>query len=63
MAAVIILDKAIAVMRTPHVLLGDLDAENQLLAIAVVGNLEKEPWMLRSHLVPTDTSWIMGSRR
>lgn len=49
-AAVTILDETIVVLRDALSKLGDLDAVSEDLVIGVLGNLEKDLWMLRSHL-------------
>lgn len=46
MAAVIIIYKTIALLRNAQGLLGDLDAVSQELVAGVLGNLEKDLWML-----------------
>ena len=52
--AVSILDQAVRVLREAQTKLADIDAVSEDLVIGILANLEKDLWMLRSHLVPTD---------
>ena len=49
-AAVNILDETVVVLRDAQSKLADIDAVSEDLVIGVLSNLEKDLWMLRSHL-------------
>lgn len=53
--AVSILDEVVKVLRDAQKGLGDIDAVSEDLVIGILAGLEKSLWMLRSHLVPTDS--------
>ncbi len=48
--AVKLLDESIRVLRDAQSQMGDIDAVSEDLIIGVLGDLEKDLWMLRSHL-------------
>jgi starvation-inducible DNA-binding protein len=49
-AAVTILDETVVVLRDAQSKLADIDAVSEDLVIGVLSSLEKDLWMLRSHL-------------